>query len=72
MDVKKFFKDFIDTEKNLCEAQGITEILKQEYGIQFGKGYVFYLLRSIENKRVMPNEAEDSFLVLKCKEEFGE
>lgn len=72
MNIEKFVKEFIERGRNLYEAQGIVEILKKEYGIHFGKGYVFYLLEAMKDKRVMPEEAEDSLLILKCKEEFGD
>ncbi|MCX8194300.1 MAG: hypothetical protein N3G19_02995 [Candidatus Pacearchaeota archaeon] len=73
MAIKKFFKDFVDITKNLYEVEGISEILKQEYKTYFGSGYVFYLLEAAKNKTIVPDkEAEDSLLVLKCKEEFGD
>lgn len=72
MDVGGFANTIVEGIKTLYEAQGINEVLKQNYGVCFSVGYVFYLLGSIKKKTIMPGkEAEDSALILKCKKEFG-
>ncbi len=58
--------------KIIYEAQGISQVLRQQYQVVLGAGYVAWLLNSINHKRVMPDqEAEDAALVLKCLEEYG-
>lgn len=73
MNIKLSFNNVVDRMCDLYKAQGISKILKQEYRVHFGTGYVFYLLGAIKDKRVMPDkEAEDSLLIQKCIEEFGD
>ena len=58
--------------KTFYEAQGISQVLKQQYHIFLGTGYIAWLLHSIKHKQVMPGkEAEDAALVIKCREEYG-
>lgn len=58
--------------KTLYEAQGISEVLRQNYKVFLGTGYVAWLLHSINHKEITPGkEAEDAALIIKCKEEYG-
>ncbi|MCL6500543.1 MAG: hypothetical protein K6T16_00730 [Candidatus Pacearchaeota archaeon] len=64
--------NFYEIVKIFYEAPGISQVLRQQYNVSFGAGYVAWLLYSIHHKQVMPGkEAEDAALVMKCLKEFG-
>lgn len=69
--LQKTCSQFSEDFRTLYEAKGINEILKQEYQVSLGTGYIIWLLYSIKHKQVMPEEVKDATLIIRCKEEYS-